>query len=82
MVAMNSMPQHEVANGRGQIELLRARPITLSKVVANTPGAEYPSGGSTLLYIGFVVSIISLPLYLLFFPVKGSLLVDIIKPEQ
>jgi hypothetical protein len=52
MVAMNSIPQHDVAKGNGHIEFFRARPTTLSKVVAKIPGAEYPSGGSTLLYEG------------------------------
>jgi hypothetical protein len=52
------MPQHDVANGSGQIEFFRASPITLSKFVANNPGAEYPSGGSTVLY--GVVIIVSL----------------------
>jgi hypothetical protein len=51
MVAMNSIPQQEVANGNGQMELLLASPITLSKVVAKNPGAEYPSGELTLLYV-------------------------------
>jgi hypothetical protein len=56
MVAMNSIPQHEVANGNGQMELLLASPITLSKVVAKNPGAEYPSGELTLLYVGVLFS--------------------------
>jgi hypothetical protein len=45
------MPQHEVANGNGQSEFDLARPMTLSNVVANIPGAEYPSGGATLVYV-------------------------------
>jgi hypothetical protein len=48
---MNSMPQHEVANGNGHKEFDLAKPITLSNEVANNPGAEYPSGGATLLYV-------------------------------
>jgi hypothetical protein len=50
MVAMNSIPQQEVAKGKGQIEFLRANPTTLSSEVAKKPGAAYPSGGSTRLY--------------------------------
>ena len=56
MVAMNSMPQQEVAKGRGQMELLLARPDHLVQSSGEHPGAEYPSGGSTLLYIGLFVS--------------------------
>jgi hypothetical protein len=37
MVAMNSIPQQEVANGKGQIEFFLARPITLFKDVAKNP---------------------------------------------
>jgi len=55
---MNSMPQQEVAKGNGQIEFFRARPITLSNVVAKIPGAVYPSGGSALLYVFMLVSIL------------------------
>src|SRR5687767_9457229 len=46
MVAMNSIPQQEVANGRGQIEFLRARPTTLSKLVAKKPSPPCPLGAS------------------------------------
>jgi hypothetical protein len=41
---MNSIPQQDVANGKGHNEFLRARPITLSKEVAINPSPEYPSG--------------------------------------
>jgi hypothetical protein len=37
MVAINSIPQHEVANGKGQIELALASPITFSNEVAKKP---------------------------------------------
>jgi hypothetical protein len=33
------MPQHEVAKGNGQMEFFRAKPTTLSNVVAKKPGA-------------------------------------------
>ena len=49
MVAMNSIPQQEVAKGSGQIEFLRASPITLSSVVAKKPSPIDPSGISTRL---------------------------------
>lgn len=72
------------------MELLLARPITLSKVVANTPGAEYPSGGSVLLYVGFVIPIVIrshlhtvvVARNLLLFPVQRSFFINVIKPEQ
>ena len=44
MVAMNSIPQQEVAKGSGQMEFLRARPTTLSIEVAKKPGPSIPSG--------------------------------------
>ena len=37
MVAMNSIPQHEVANGKGHRELARANPTALSNDVAKNP---------------------------------------------
>jgi hypothetical protein len=48
MVAINSIPQHEVANGNGQSELARANPTTSFSVVAKKPSPETPSGGSTI----------------------------------
>jgi hypothetical protein len=44
---MNSMPQHDVANGNGQIECFLAIPIALSKEVAKNPGPSTPSGACT-----------------------------------
>jgi hypothetical protein len=38
MVAMNSIPQQDVAKGNGQMEFFRASPITFSKLVAKKPG--------------------------------------------
>jgi hypothetical protein len=49
MVAMNSIPQQEVANGSGQMEFFLARPTTLSIEVAKKPSPEKPSGVSTML---------------------------------
>jgi hypothetical protein len=37
MVAMNSIPQQEVAKGSGQMEFFLANPTTLSKEVAKNP---------------------------------------------
>jgi hypothetical protein len=51
MVAINSIPQHEVANGNGQSELALAKPTTLSKEVVWKPSPEYPSGASTNLIL-------------------------------
>jgi hypothetical protein len=48
MVAMNSIPQQEVANGKGQIEFLRASPTTFSKEVAINPSPIIASGASTI----------------------------------
>lgn len=44
MVAINSIPQHEVANGKGQSELARASPTALSNEVAKKPWPSMPSG--------------------------------------
>jgi len=41
MVAINSIPQQEVANGKGHNEWERARPITLSKEVAKKTRSFY-----------------------------------------
>jgi hypothetical protein len=49
MVAMNSIPQQDVANGSGQIEFFRARPITPFNVVAKNPSPWWPWGISTML---------------------------------
>jgi hypothetical protein len=45
---MNSMPQQDVANGNGQIELARANPITVSRLVAKKPCPSTPAGASTI----------------------------------
>ena len=55
-MAINSIPQQEVANGNGQIEFLRAKPIALSNVVAKSPGDENPSGGSVFMCIEELMS--------------------------
>lgn len=41
MVAINSIPQHEVANGNGHNEWERANPTTLSKEVAKKSRSFY-----------------------------------------
>jgi hypothetical protein len=48
MVAMNSIPQQDVAKGRGHSELARAMPMTLSKEVAKNPEPSTPAGASTI----------------------------------
>jgi hypothetical protein len=51
---MNSIPQQEVANGRGQSENFLAIPITLLNFVAKNPSPSNPSGaGASVLIIGF-----------------------------
>jgi hypothetical protein len=42
MVAMNSIPQQEVAKGNGQSELARAIPTTSFRVVAKNPSPTTP----------------------------------------
>ena len=44
MVAINSMPQHEVAKGNGHNEFARASPTALSKLVAKNPEPSTPGG--------------------------------------
>ena len=58
-MAINSIPQQEVANGNGQMELDLANPITLSKAVANNPGDEKPSGGATFVYVVILIKVLS-----------------------
>jgi hypothetical protein len=48
MVAINSIPQHDVAKGNGQSELARAIPTTSFSFVAKKPSPETPSGGVTI----------------------------------
>src|ERR1700749_2988667 len=44
MVAMNSMPQQDVAKGKGQMEFFRASPTAFSNEVAKNPGPSIPAG--------------------------------------
>jgi hypothetical protein len=57
MVAMNSIPQHDVANGNGHKECDRASPITLSNEVAKKPDPSIPGGASanliSLMFLSF-----------------------------
>jgi hypothetical protein len=53
---MNSKPQHDVAKGKGQSDLLRARPTTLSRLVLKNPSPVNPSGASTILIPQLLVS--------------------------
>jgi hypothetical protein len=43
---MNSIPQQEVANGKGQIEFALANPTDLSNDVAKNPAPCKPGGAS------------------------------------
>jgi hypothetical protein len=46
MVAINSIPQQDVAKGNGHNEFALAKPITLSKDVAKNPDPSIPGGAS------------------------------------
>src|SRR5688500_4618335 len=63
MVAINSIPQQEVANGKGHSEFLRAIPTTFSRLVAKNPAPSYPSGFSTSLISVFLVSVACIVIY-------------------
>src|SRR5690606_28847034 len=45
-VAINSIPQQDVANGRGHNEFARASPMALSNLVAKNPAPSTPGGAS------------------------------------
>jgi hypothetical protein len=47
MVAINSMPQQDVAKGKGHNECDLANPTTLSMDVAKKPEPSIPGGAST-----------------------------------
>jgi hypothetical protein len=64
MVAMNSIPQHDVAKGKGQIEFFRANPTTFSRLVAKNPAPSIPGGFAEILILPVIGSIS----YLLIFP--------------
>ena len=57
MVAINSIPQQEVANGSGHNECERARPITLSNEVAKNPDPSIP-GGASANFISLISSVL------------------------
>src|SRR5690606_17465104 len=46
IVAINSIPQQDVANGKGHKEFARASPMALSNVVAKNPAPSTPGGAS------------------------------------
>jgi hypothetical protein len=52
---MNSIPQHEVANGKGQSEFARANPTTSFSFVAKNHSPVTPSGGATILVSLFIL---------------------------
>src|SRR5690625_7121319 len=56
MVAINSIPQQLVANGNGQIELLRAKPTTFDSCMAMKPSPSKPPGDSTNLILVLCVT--------------------------
>src|ERR1700739_4797002 len=61
MVAINSIPQQEVAKGSGHNEFERATPMALSNEVAKNPAPSTPGGASTnrislMIYINKLVS--------------------------
>jgi hypothetical protein len=57
MVAINSIPQQEVAKGKGQSELALARPTTSFSFVAKKPSPTTPSGASTIFVLDSVIFI-------------------------
>jgi hypothetical protein len=65
-VAINSIPQQDVAKGSGHNELARAKPMALSTRVAKNPGPSMPGGGCTIWLFfgalcGFVVMVLVFP---------------------
>jgi len=48
------MPQHEVANGKGQIEFFLASPTTFSSFVAKKPSPSKPSGASAMATLSYI----------------------------
>jgi hypothetical protein len=55
-VAINSIPQQEVAKGKGQSELARAKPTTSLSFVAKKPSPTTPSGGATIVVFESLIS--------------------------
>jgi hypothetical protein len=53
-VAINSIPQHDVAKGKGHKEFARASPTALSRVVAKKPAPETP-GGAGANFISLII---------------------------
>jgi hypothetical protein len=47
-VAINSIPQQDVANGNGQIELALANPMASSTLVEKKPCPSSPAGGGVI----------------------------------
>src|SRR5687768_7938003 len=78
---MNSMPQHDVANGSGQMEFFRAIPTTLSRLVAKKPAPSYPSGFSTSFISVFLVSVDCISNYLVL-PLQRFFLDNVEKAHQ
>jgi hypothetical protein len=62
MVAMNSIPQHEVAKGNGHNELALAKPTTSFSFVAKNPSPTTPSGGATIFVFVLITIAILFPL--------------------
>jgi hypothetical protein len=58
IVAINSIPQQEVANGKGHNEFALANPTTSLSFVAKKPSPETPSGGATIFVFVSLIAII------------------------
>jgi hypothetical protein len=56
---MNSIPQQEVAKGKGHKEFLRAKPTTWSKDVAKKPAPSIPSGALVIFTFDSIISLFS-----------------------
>src|SRR5690242_13744623 len=78
---MNSIPQHDVAKGNGQIEFLRAKPTTLSRLVAKNPVPSIPSGFSEMVITFELLVAVSI-LLLLIFPIQRTFLYQIEETHQ
>jgi hypothetical protein len=56
---MNSIPQHDVANGNGQREYDLAKPMRSESLVAKKPSPSYPAGaGAFVFMIGLLSDIV------------------------
>lgn len=77
MVDINSIPQQEVAKGRGQMLFFLANPTTASSLVAKNPGPACPGGASAI-----VIELLIRLILVFFFPNQHPFSDHIIKPRH